>query len=501
MKSISPAPLILAGVWIIGGLTAQATIYVDGSNTNCPGQGTRSNPYCQIQTGIQAAIDGATVLVMPGVYNEAIDFLGKAITVRGQGGPRTTIIDGQQRQVSVVTFKNKEGRNSVLEGFTIRNGQGSLQPFNSSQQIVGGGIACVGTSPTISNVVLTANIAKYGAGAYGVQGSKCLLKDVLFTGNNAITNGGGAVFMDSTPSFVDCVFAKNTCGHTGGGLNVRGSAPFLANCVFDGNSATDMGGGIRIGALSSGTLVNCSFWGNTSRYGGGLAAGSDTQGTVGLVSIANSIFWNNTASYGPELSLNGRYPCNMNISYSDARGGKNSVYVQSGFTLTWGAGMIDSDPLFADPSGGDFHIPYTSPCRDSGNSQVSGLQSTDFEGDPRAWGSTADMGADEFFPRLYHTGKLWAGGTVTIKVVGQPSTSATWYVGTAVLTPPLAIAGLTGALELAGVILAMPLGKLPLSGLATIPPIAVPLNTPPMDVPCQALIGTHISNLDVVSIR
>lgn len=502
MKPVLPATLVLSWLGISACLTAQATtIYVDGSSTSCPGQGTQSKPFCQIQTAIQAATNGATVLVMPGTYKEAIDFLGKAITVRSTAGPRTTILDGQQRQVSVVTFKNKEGRNSVLEGFTVRNGLGSLQPFYSTQQITGGGIVCVGASPTISNVVLTGNSAKYGAGIYGVQGSSCLLTNVVLTGNSATANGGGAVFMgNSTPSFVGCLFSKNTCGHTGGGLNVRDSAPFLANCVFDRNSATDMGGAVRIGALSSGTFVNCSFYGNTSRYGGGVACGSDTQGKVGLVTISNSILWSNTASYGPELSLNGRYACNMNISYSNVRGGKTSVYIQTGFTLTWGTGMINSDPLFVDPNGGDFHILHTSPCRDSG-SAVSGQQKTDFEGDPRVWGNAADMGADEFFPRLYHTGSPKPGGKVTIKVVGQPGSSAAWYVGTSARKAPLPIAGLSGALELSGVIFVTPLGKLPASGLATMPPIAVPSNTPPVDVPCQALIGTRISNLDVVSIR
>ena len=39
-----------------------------------------------IQEGIVAAGTGDTVLVEPGTYQEDIDFLGKAITVRGDGG-------------------------------------------------------------------------------------------------------------------------------------------------------------------------------------------------------------------------------------------------------------------------------------------------------------------------------------------------------------------------------------------------------------------------------
>ena len=106
MKSILPATLVLLGLSVNARLPGQTTIYVDGSSTNCPGNGTQSKPYCQIQSGIQAASKGDTVLVMPGIYNEAIDFLGKAITVRGQGGPRTTILDGQQKPVSKLTTKS-----------------------------------------------------------------------------------------------------------------------------------------------------------------------------------------------------------------------------------------------------------------------------------------------------------------------------------------------------------------------------------------------------------
>ncbi len=39
-----------------------------------------------IQAGIDAAVDGDEVVVAPGTYFEAIDFLGKAITLRSSGG-------------------------------------------------------------------------------------------------------------------------------------------------------------------------------------------------------------------------------------------------------------------------------------------------------------------------------------------------------------------------------------------------------------------------------
>ena len=69
------------------------TIYVD---VNCPGigNGSEAEPYCFIQTAINAGVDTDEVVVAPGIYFERIDFLGKAITVRSSDGPAVTSIDG-----------------------------------------------------------------------------------------------------------------------------------------------------------------------------------------------------------------------------------------------------------------------------------------------------------------------------------------------------------------------------------------------------------------------
>ena len=80
------APIVLI-LLLCAPLTAQTTWYVDDDACPGPGTGTAGDPYCSIQTAIVAAVNGDTVEVATGTYLEAIDFLGKAITVRSSWSP------------------------------------------------------------------------------------------------------------------------------------------------------------------------------------------------------------------------------------------------------------------------------------------------------------------------------------------------------------------------------------------------------------------------------
>ena len=109
-------------------------------------------PYTSIQAAITDAVAGDTVLVYDGTYVEQINYMGKAITVRSVNGATGTIIDGNAGG-TVVTLINGEGSGSVLDGFTITNGNN-------------GGIYCYTSSPTITNSTITGNSAISYAGGY-----------------------------------------------------------------------------------------------------------------------------------------------------------------------------------------------------------------------------------------------------------------------------------------------------------------------------------------------
>ena len=213
----SVPPLVAAAA--IAAAAPADVLYVDddadaGGNSLCPlcdeAAGdvlTVPAEYATIQTAVDAACDGAEVIVGPGTYPESVNFGGKAIVVRSSHGAEATTIDAQGTGRTVL-FGSAETRSSVLDGFTV----------------TGGGVFTLVASPTVRNCRMI--------------------------GNTSADEGVGIYVNVGSPQIVNCTGTANTAGERGGGIRNRGTGTAIRNCIVRGNSPGDLDGSTAYTATS-----------------------------------------------------------------------------------------------------------------------------------------------------------------------------------------------------------------------------------------------------------
>ena len=271
----------------------QTTWRVD-DDCSPPGSGTKADPFCAIQHGVNASSDGDTVLVAPGVYtglgNRDISLFGKLITLKSTAGPVVTTIDIQGSPTSIhrgFYLIHGETTETVIEGFTITNG--FLQGDTGGSGINGGGggaaVYIRAASPTIRNCVARGNTSESEHELF------------VFDGR------GGAVLVDgeSSASFENCIMADNVAAGRGGAMYIgfEASTVSIRNCLITGNTAGH-GGGIY-SVFGTTTVTNTAVLNN-----GVVLSGGGLHKEQGDVLLSNCIFWaNETATVGPEIFVQG----------------------------------------------------------------------------------------------------------------------------------------------------------------------------------------------------
>ncbi len=287
-----------------------------------------------IQSGIDAALNGDTVLTADGVYsgegNRDLDFCGKEITVMSANGSTYSVLDCEF-QGRGAYFHNQEGPGSVFSGFTILHGSCSSR---------GSGIFCEAASPTVTDCLITAcssntcgggmafsqssaevgwcriiaNWADSSGGGVSCSASAApVLTDCIISGNAARRLGAGICCDYAWPVLERCIITGNethqySMENCGGGLHCYNSSPVIIDCLFSNNQALVHGGAISLYYASSPTITGTAFSGNAASFGGAICCmDSSSVPFIGNAPEDACYFQGNRAGSGADLYRPGVY--------------------------------------------------------------------------------------------------------------------------------------------------------------------------------------------------
>jgi hypothetical protein len=349
----------------------------------------------------------------------------------------------------------------TLDGFIITRGNASQAITDPGY---GGGIYSSDANPILTHNVITGNVAYTNPTGWAFGGGNCILNtpsmavvsDNLIANNTASTanageGGGLAVRGGNAVAIRNNSFQGNLAGLTansdGGGLSLYNSPAVVSGNMIQNNQAAPSGAGFgggfysqfgditlranlvtgnaaEFGALTFEQNANVTLLNNIiarNPAGGVFVRGSASNPLAGVMinntlaqNVKEGVYagWFNSGYSSLALTNNIIVSHSVGVyAYPD----QNPNVVTATHTLFFGndqdtggaiitntAAITDSNPLFVDPTQGDYHLSASSPAIDAGVT-IPWL-TTDVDGDLRPWplGGDYDIGADEvYWRRIY----------------------------------------------------------------------------------------------------
>jgi hypothetical protein len=217
-----------------------------------------------IQDGINAAVEGDTVLVAAGTYtgtgNKNITMIDKSVHVVSESGPGVTKIDCEGSGRAFTIMSHDSGR-PLIKGFTFQNGNPGLP---------GGAIASFASSQLVSHCVFDNNYAAWGGALYHSPNSARDIEDP----------DSGRI---GWPEYENCTFVYNHSANASVIYSEDDVDALFTNCIAYNNTGAMPFVGTDI------TLICSDVYGHVSGdWVGSIASQANISGNFSLDPIFNS---------------------------------------------------------------------------------------------------------------------------------------------------------------------------------------------------------------------
>ena len=517
-----------------------AVYFVDAGKANNTGNGLSwANAKKDIQAAINAAAAGDEIWVKAGTYlptlepdgttstgdprNKSICLATKNMKVYGGFAGTETLLSQRNAIANItvlsgdldgpggtadayhvfVTFERTTA--CIVDGFTIKTGRGN---GNGNPQIYyvngingtapsyynnqGGGVYNVNSSPTISNCIITANIATSSGSGMSNTTSSPAITNCTFSSNSS-TNGA-AMFNggNGAPTVSGCTFNNNTgrgiytigdltvtnstfSSNTGGGIACQTSNLTVSGCTFNNNDAGSgnsggaiacftgnsslrnftlsnsnfnnniagditggSGGAVSIRESVIASITGCNFTGNTATGGYGGAVHTDGNGRTAFTSttFSNCTFSSNSAYRGGAVYIDQADQSLSGSSFSNNTAGENGGGMYSGtgsdaFSITNCTFTGNTAAISGGGIYNDRNYPAISSCTFTGNNatvSAGGIYTKWYNANFKNCIISGNTSNNASLPDLY-----FDGGSITYSLIGPANNPSPYGYGTGVV--------------------------------------------------------------------
>ena len=333
------------------------------------------NQYPTIQSAVQAASDGDTILLSPGTYQSDTPGVpimycsNKSITVRSASSLSRAVLDCMSEEEGIslnaspgntptVTLSGLNIVRSKGNGLTVYRSDLSIQDCTISE-CEGAAIFAVESSIHLNSTSILENVgASYAA--VTLSNSTGSMVSCRVEGNVSEGDGGGLRAVESEVTIVDSAFNDNVASKRGGAVAARNSTLHMSGCAVRGNAAglpsNPMAGGGMYLRGSECTMQECWVSDNTAFNGGGISAVYSSSLDMALTHIVG----NHASNLGGgvhvfnETTLTGNL-CAFSGNTADFSGGGLHAYVAD-VSLGW----VNVSGNHAGESGGGLTLQNTS---------------------------------------------------------------------------------------------------------------------------------------------